>query len=158
MIRNLSSQPAGRAPVRMLLGAGVLAGTLAFVPLVLALWLIRGESEASSAALGALGVLGALTLATLGFTALLRAGRRASVVSALLAFALPLLLLGVLFVRLREQGWFDPVACTLGMLGVALAFQIGALLGFRHSRILVFDAPADSTAPGLGSTSTEALR
>lgn len=128
--------PRRRPPVRWMLGGGAMAAIPVLLVAGVVIWAVSGPGPAASALIGSLGVVVALTAGGLGFAAMLQAPALAGLLAALLAFALPMALLVLLFVALKDADWFDLPAFGIGMLATALAFQVGALIGFLRSRTL----------------------
>ncbi|MEP7159966.1 MAG: hypothetical protein ABI746_02575 [Dermatophilaceae bacterium] len=146
------SNPVSFVLRRAVAPAGV-AGAVAAVAFLVA----RGAAAGASAALGVL--IGVAFFAS-GLVLLSpRLRRWDPAVSFVIAVTLYGLQVGVLLVIYELTGglsWLDGVAVGVGILVVVLAFQLLAVLAWRHARIPIYDEAAvradRRTPPDVGST------
>ena len=133
----MTSNPAPRTPVRMMLRGALVPGMIALPVLGGTAWAYAGERAALSALAGAALVFVVLTVGLLGITAVVLGPAATSMAGAGVVYLGQLIFLVAAIAVLREMPWLDGRTTALSAIVATLVLQAGVIAGYVRSRHLV---------------------
>jgi len=130
----VTSNPAPRTPVRMMLRGALVPGMVALPVLAAAFWAYAGERAALSALAGATLVFVVLTVGLLGITAVVLGPAATSMAGAGVVYLGQLILVVATVLALRGADWLDGRPFALSAIAQTLAMQVGQVAGYVRAR------------------------
>ena len=145
--RPVTSPPAPRTPVRMMLRGALVPGMIALSVLAAAFWAYAGEQAALSALAGAATVFVILVVGLLGITAVVLGPAATSMAGAGVVYLGQLILILTVVLVLRGVDWLDGRAFALSAVAQTLVMQVGQVVGYVRSRHEINPGSHDESRP-----------
>lgn len=142
----VTSQPAPRTPVRMMLRGALVPGMIALPILAGAFWAYAGERGAISALAGAATVFVVLVVGLLGITAVVMGPAATSMAGAGVVYLGQLVIILAIVLFLSRVNWLDGRSFALSAVAQTIVMQVGQITGYVRARHEIHPGSLDGEA------------